>query len=64
MSTLRELRLKLCMTQAELAQMAGVCRDTVNQIERGEQRPALRTIRKLAKALKVNPGDIEFPSIK
>jgi DNA-binding XRE family transcriptional regulator len=60
MLDLKEWRLRNFLTQQELATKARMCRDTVNQVERGRQKPAMRTIRKLAKALKVKPGDIRF----
>ena len=61
MPNLKELRERQFLTQGELAQKAGLGRDTVNQIERGKQKPYFRTVRKLAKALGVKPGDIDFP---
>lgn len=57
---MKKIRLSNFLTQAELATKAGVCRDTVNQVERGRQTPEIRTIRKLAQALGVSPGDIVF----
>jgi DNA-binding XRE family transcriptional regulator len=60
MSPLKTLRLQNFLTQAELAEKAGICRDTANQVERGKQTPEIRTIRKLARALKVKPGEIMF----
>ncbi|MFA4835468.1 MAG: helix-turn-helix transcriptional regulator [Dehalococcoidia bacterium] len=60
MSTLRELRDKMFLTQEELAEMVGVNMLAVSRWEHGKQRPRAKTIRKLAKALKVNPKDIEF----
>jgi len=60
MPSLKELRERQFLTQGKLAQKAGLGRDTVNQIEGGKQKPYLRTIRKLAKALRVQPGDIDF----
>ena len=60
MIKLRELRLDKFLTQAELAKKAGISRDTVNQVENSRQKPSLLTIRKLAKVLGVEPGEIEF----
>ena len=62
MATLRELREKLVMTQAELAFEAGVGRMTVIRIEGNRPlryRPS--TIRKLARVLKVKPQAIDLP---
>ncbi len=60
MCTLRELRLKLFITQAELAAKTGITTETVNRLEKGKRKPSLKTIRKLAKALGVEPGEIKF----
>ena len=60
MATIRELRLKRFLSQAELAERVGVGIVSVSRWETGKQRPQLRTIRKIAKVLKVNPEDIEF----
>jgi transcriptional regulator with XRE-family HTH domain len=54
LKTVRELRL---MTQRELAEKAGVSQTTIVRIERGKQ-GALSTIRKLADALEVQPGEL------
>ena len=60
MRTLKKLRLGLFITQSELAEKANICRDTANQVERGRQKPSLRTVRKIAEALSVQPGYIKF----
>ena len=59
MANVRELREQAFLTQEELAQLAGVHRLTILKAEQG-RRPSFRTIRKLAKALKVAPAEIEF----
>jgi len=43
-----------------LAQKAEVSHITINRIETGKQNPSFKTIRKLAKALGVKPGEIKF----
>ncbi len=55
---LRELRERKLMTQAELGKAAGVSRDQVSRIERDEVDPRFSTIRKLAKALGVEPEEL------
>lgn len=60
MTKLRELREKLFLTQVELADKAQVSEITLNRLENGKQKPRFITIRKLAKALGVEPGEIEF----
>lgn len=57
---LKELRIKAVMSQRDLATASGVAYDTICRLERGRQKPNFVTIRKLAKALNVNPSDIEF----
>jgi DNA-binding XRE family transcriptional regulator len=55
---LREIRTRRFLTQEELAEKSGVSPSTVANIERDHREPHFRTIRKLAKALDVDP--IEF----
>ena len=55
---LKELRERNLLTQAELGVAAGVSRDQVSRIERDEVDPRFRTIRKLARALKVDPSEL------
>ena len=52
---LRELRQKKLLTQAELAEMAGVRSATIADLERGKHRPRPSTIRKIAAALGIRP---------
>ncbi|MGF1470292.1 MAG: helix-turn-helix domain-containing protein [Rubrobacteraceae bacterium] len=54
---LREIRTKRLLTQEELAERAGVSPSTVVNIERDNREPHFRTIRKLAKALDVEPAE-------
>ena len=44
------------MTQEELADRAGIGTATLNRIEKDRVEPHFRTIRKLAKALDVDPS--------
>ena len=60
MAKLRKLREELFLTQVELADKAQISEVTLNRLENRKQKPAFRTIRKLAKALGVEPGEIEF----
>ena len=60
MPTLRELRGRAVLTQAELAELAGVTPATVSDLEMGKRKPRPSTIRKLGKALRVKPSEIEF----
>ena len=52
---LKEVRTRRLLTQEELAAKAGLSAATVVNIERNNQEPHFRTIRKLAKALDVDP---------
>ena len=54
----RALRLSRLLTQAELAEQAGVTESTVNRIEQGHQAARISTVRKLARALDVPPADL------
>src|SRR5215218_857050 len=55
---LRELRERAALSQGELARMAGVTKNAVGQLERGEFNPRPATVRKLAEALGVQPMDL------
>jgi transcriptional regulator with XRE-family HTH domain len=55
---LRKLRERKLMTQEELGEAADVSRDQVSRIERNEVDPRFSTIRKLAKALGVEPEEL------
>lgn len=54
----RELRRVKGLSQEELAFRAGVHRNYLGGIERGERNPALDNIAAIAKALGVNPSEL------
>ena len=49
---IRECRQKLGMTQGELADLAGVRRETIVHLEKGKYNPSLELAYRLTKALK------------
>jgi transcriptional regulator with XRE-family HTH domain len=55
---LRQARTRRLLTQDELAEKAGVSQSTIANIERNNAEPQFRTIRKLAKALDVDPTEL------
>jgi len=55
---LKELRRRKVLTLEELAQKAGVGRNTIWRLEHGVMGAQPRTIRKLAKALNVEPEQL------
>jgi transcriptional regulator with XRE-family HTH domain len=52
---LKDVRVRRALTQAELAENAGVNVATIARLERNETEPHMSTLRKLAKALDVDP---------
>jgi transcriptional regulator with XRE-family HTH domain len=55
---LKEIRTRRLLTQTELAEKAEVDPSTVVHVERNRTEPQFRTIRKLAKALDVDPTEL------
>jgi DNA-binding XRE family transcriptional regulator len=49
-------RLRVAMTQMELATLAGVDRKTINRIENEHFSPSIETLLRLATVLKVTPA--------
>lgn len=62
MPTLRELRIRRIMSQADLSRETGIAESTISHLELGKQRPTFQTIRKLAEALGVEPSEIASAS--
>ena len=54
---LKEIRTRRFLTQEELAEKAEVSHSTIVNIERNHAEPQFRTIRKLAKALNIDPTE-------
>jgi transcriptional regulator with XRE-family HTH domain len=54
----RERRLALKLTQAELAEKCGLHRTFVGSVERGERNLAVISLRRIAKALRTDPADL------
>jgi transcriptional regulator with XRE-family HTH domain len=55
---LRDLRVRRALTQEELAEKAEVGTNTVARLERNEAEPHMSTLRKLARALGVDPSEL------
>jgi transcriptional regulator with XRE-family HTH domain len=55
---LKTLRVRRALTQLELADRAGVSSNTLNRIELNKAEPHMSTLRKLAKALDVDPSEL------
>ncbi len=55
---LRDLRVRRALTQEELADKANVGTNTIARLERNESEPHMSTLRKLARALDVDPAEL------
>jgi len=57
-NTLKVQRAKLGINQGELGKLAGVSRQTISSIERGEYNPSITLVLKLAKIFGVTVEEI------
>lgn len=57
-NNLKEYRSKLGVNQTEMGKLAGVSRQTISQIERGDYSPSVTLALKLAKICQVSVEDI------
>jgi transcriptional regulator with XRE-family HTH domain len=55
---LREARLKLEFSQEQVAERSGVHATEVSRIEAGKRDPRVSTVERLAKAVKLRPGQL------
>lgn len=55
---LRSVRLSRLLTQRDLAKSAGLTTASVSRIETGTTKARISTVRRLAKALDVDPDDL------
>jgi len=55
---LKRQRIRKALTQEELARQAGLTTASVARIERNETEPRMSTLRKLAKALHLDPAEL------
>jgi len=58
---LRRLRLAHFLSQAELARRSGLHTLTISRLEAGRVKPSTRTVRALADALSIPPGELATP---
>lgn len=58
LNRLKEYRSRLGVNQTEMGKIAGVSRQTISQIERGDYSPSVTLALKLAKICEVNVEDI------
>ena len=58
LNRLKEYRSRLGVNQTEMGKLAGVSRQTISQIERGDYSPSVTLAIKLAKICEVNVEDI------
>lgn len=58
LNRLKEYRSRLGVNQTEMGKLAGISRQTISQIERGDYSPSVTLALKLAKICEVNVEDI------
>jgi len=59
-NNLKEVRIQKCLSQRDLARLAGITTATIISIEHGRKHPQFITIRKLSKALGVDVTELHF----
>jgi transcriptional regulator with XRE-family HTH domain len=59
---LRRLRLAHFLAQAELARRSGLHTLTISRLEASRAKPSTRTVRALADALGIPPGELATPA--
>ena len=57
-NNIREVREKQSLTQADLAEMVGVSRQTIISLEKGSYNPSLELAFKISKVLKASIDDL------
>jgi len=57
-TNIKKLRQKLGLTQKELAEKAGLSVSYLTDIENGRERPAIKTLARIAKVLGVSINDL------
>ena len=55
---IKTLRIRRALTQEALADKAGLSKNAVNRLELDKAEPRMSTLRKLAKALDVEPAEL------
>ena len=58
----RQARLKLKLSQAELAKLAGTSQDQISRFEGGNTAPTLQSLINLAEALRITPAALLTPA--
>lgn len=58
----KSLRCKLCVNQAELAELIGVTKPSISAYETGKRRPSFKVVRRIKeraaeRGIKINPED-------
>lgn len=56
---IRNARERKGLSQTEVAKKAGITRNTVARIERGEQEPTFATVKKIAKVLDIDISKLD-----
>jgi transcriptional regulator with XRE-family HTH domain len=55
---LKNLRTRRALTQRELAERAGISTNALNRLELDKAEPHMSTLRKLARALEIDPTEL------
>ena len=50
---IRFLRIKMKLSQEQFSELAGLCKNSIGMIERGQSKPSIETLEKIANALNI-----------
>lgn len=57
-NNLKKIRLEKGMSQGDICRASGMDRGYISRVESGQKNPTISNLEKIAKALKISPGEL------